>query len=113
MRHGGLSFAFFDLASKRWKQPEIDIHRLEIPVARNMSAGNVAEKRAERGFRRWRLGRAAGHFLGDEPPGEEADGGALDIAFDASDLAAKRIFDCAFMRNRGSRTRGLLRKVLR
>ena len=75
------------------KQAEIDVHRLERAGARvdrlDMAAGDVVEKRADRGRRRRGLERPAQPLGGGEAAGDEADRGAFDIALAAGDLAGE------------------------
>ena len=53
------------------------------------AAGDVAEQRAERGLGRRRRQRCAAQLGRREARGEQADGGAFDIAFAAGDLAGE------------------------
>ena len=72
--------------------PKIDIHGLESSRAtfrgvRQMTAGDVREKRAERSCRRRRQSVAAKKLGGGETAREQTDRGRFHIAFDARDLA--------------------------
>ena len=72
------------------QQAVVDVHRLEGSRAGvQVTAGDVADERAERGGVGRQPKRRAGPLDGGEAAGYEADGGALDIAFDAGDLAGK------------------------
>src|SRR5207244_4374014 len=72
---------------ERREQAEIDVHRLEGPGFG--AAGDVAQQGAERGRRRWWDDAVAEACGCGEMAGEEADRGALDVAFDPGDLAGE------------------------
>src|SRR3954466_5386587 len=69
------------------KQSKIDIHRLEAGGLR--ASGNVTEKRAQRGGRRRGRGFTGQCLGGGKTSGQQTDGSAFDITFDAGDLAGK------------------------
>src|SRR4051812_2635331 len=72
-----------EVAVDRGKQAEVDVHRLER--AGVGAAGDVVQQRAHRG-RDWRRARRlSAQFCGGEASGQQADGGAFDIAFAAGD----------------------------
>src|SRR5215475_2934111 len=79
------SLAAARLLGHRREEPEIDVHRLEVAIIG--AAGDMGEKRAQRRGRRGRGERATELPGGEEAPGQQADAGTLDIAFDAGDLA--------------------------
>ena len=66
-----------------WKE------RAALALGREVAAGDVAEERAKRSGGRRRHPRPAKPLRGRGAAGQQADGGALDIAFAARDLAGK------------------------
>src|SRR5438552_13117482 len=73
--------------AERREEAEIDVHRLE--AVRVGADGDMGEKGAECGGRRRRARLSAASLGGGEAAGEQAYGGALDIALDAGDLAGE------------------------
>src|SRR5688572_28457459 len=75
------------------KQTEVDVHGLERPWTRvdrlDMSAGNVPEEGSKGRRCRRRLRTQPAPFGNGKSSGQEANGGAFDVAFDASDLAGE------------------------
>src|SRR5262245_39471188 len=77
---------------ERWKQAEIDVHRLVGARAGgrlDVAAGDMREQCAMRGGRRRRHEEAAELFGRGEAAGEEADGGGFHVALAARDLTGK------------------------
>ena len=83
-------------ASSGREQAEVDVHGLEgsaraaaVAVGRQVTAGDVGEQRAEGGGRRRRRPGCAEALGGGGAAGQQADGGALDVALAAGDLAGE------------------------
>ena len=96
----------------RGHQAEIDVHRL-VGVGIG-AAGDVTEQGADRGLGRRGGQRFARELGGGEAGGDQADGGAFDIALAAGDLAGEADVAASISAAaHGRAARGELMKLLR